>query len=92
MKGIMRKKFTCLKCGEDICAPVLDVKTIYSGFRRYRQCEKCGVVFVTIEKADHITGWRSWNREQKQYEATNAGNGERAYEQQTGSEKSSEAN
>lgn len=80
MKGIMRKKFTCLKCGEDICAPVLDVKTIYSGFRRYRQCEKCGVVFVTIEKADHITGWRSWNRT------------EGSNEQQTGSEAGSAEN
>ena len=62
MKGKMRKKFTCPGCGEEIGAPVLDVKTIYSGFRRYRQCEECRVVFATVEKVDHITGWRSWNR------------------------------
>lgn len=81
MRGKMRKKFTCPACMTEITAPVLDVKTIYSGFRRYRQCENCRVVFATVEKVDHITGWRSWNRGE-----------EKTNERKTGGESSSEAN
>ena len=65
MNGKLRKKFTCPGCGKEICTRVLDVKNNYNGFKRYRQCEECKVVFTTMEKVDHITGWRSWNRERK---------------------------
>lgn len=65
MNGVSRKKFTCPGCGHEITAPVLSVKIDYNGYRRYRQCEKCQVVFSTKEKVEHITRWKSWNRKEK---------------------------
>ena len=55
MKGKMRKKFICPACKAWIGASVIDAKPIHSGFRRYRQCDECGIVFVTMEKIDHIS-------------------------------------
>lgn len=50
MRGTMRKKFVCPVCGEKVGGPVRDTEPRYNGFFRYRECENCGVVFVTEEK------------------------------------------
>lgn len=55
MKINMRKKFTCPKCNEQIAGRVLDTEPWYTGFKRYRRCEKCGCKFVTVEKVAYIT-------------------------------------
>lgn len=68
MNGVSRKKFVCPECGQNISAPVLSVKIDYNGYRRYRQCESCQVVFTTKEKVENVTRWKSWNRREKMNE------------------------
>ena len=41
---------TCPKCGEPIYGKVKDVFHNYGGMVRKRECEKCGVRFMTAEK------------------------------------------
>ena len=50
MKEKPRKKFECPVCGETIVAPVKYTALLYNGYSRYRTCEKCGTVFVTVER------------------------------------------
>ena len=50
MRGQFRTKFTCPACKQDIYSRVKDTEPCYNGYKRYRICEKCDSVFVTMEK------------------------------------------
>ena len=64
VNGNFRIKFKCPECGKMISSRVLDGERDYNSYKRYRQCEECKIVFITKEKVDRITGWRSWNRKE----------------------------
>lgn len=66
MRGKMRKKFICPKCGEEIGAHVIDTLPFFGGFRRWRKCEECGVVFVTSEKISYISRTRGGTADERQ--------------------------
>ena len=54
MRGKARVKFTCPACGRYIYSKVKDTEPYYNGYKRYRTCEECGIVFVTMEKVAYI--------------------------------------
>ena len=55
MRGNIRAKFACPKCGKSIAGRVTDSDPWYAGIKRYRVCEECGVRFVTVEKVAYIS-------------------------------------
>ena len=55
MRGTMRVKFKCPSCNGYIKAQVIDTSVESDGFKRYRKCEKCGIVFVTMENICYMT-------------------------------------
>ena len=50
MRKQLKGRMTCPKCGEPIYGKVKDVFHNYGGMVRKRECEKCGVRFMTSEK------------------------------------------
>ena len=54
MRGNARDKFVCPGCKKVIHSKVRDTEPCYNGYKRYRSCEECGIVFVTMEKVSYI--------------------------------------